>query len=130
MFTPEQAAKIRAHLQKAIALRPDFLEPYNLLAYVSLVTGKDVDESIALLKRVLSESPDQYNLAYMLGQLYFHKDDFKNARVVLEQVVKSNADEEVRRHSESLLKTAKTTQEQIARNEAAKQTSDNCCQCR
>ena len=121
MFTPEQAAKIRTHLQKAIALRPDFFEPYNLLAYVSLVTGKDIDESIAMLKRVLSESPDQYNLAYMLGQLYFHQDDFKNASLVLEQVVNSNAGEEVRRHSASLLKTAKTTLEQIARNEASKQ---------
>ena len=123
MFTPEQAAKIRGHLQKAIALRPDFLEPYNLLAYVSLVTGKDFDEAIGMLKRVLNESPDQYNLAYMLGQLYFHKDDFKNARLVLEQVVNSNAGEEVRRHSAALLKTAKTTEEQLARNEAAKQAS-------
>ncbi len=122
MFTPEQAAKIRTHLQKAIALRPDFFEPYNLLAYVSLVTGKDIDESIAMLKRVLSESPEQYNLAYMLGQLYFHKDDFKNAALVLEPVIKSNAGEEVRRHSESLLKTAKTTLEQLARNEASRQT--------
>ena len=121
MFTPEQAAKIRGHLQKAIALRPDFLEPYNLLAYVSLVTAKDIDETIVTLKRVLSESPDQYNLAYMLGQLYFHKDDFKNARIVLEQVVNSNAEEEVRRHAGALLKTAKTSEEQIARNEAAKQ---------
>ena len=119
-FAPEQAVKIRGHLQKAIALRPDFFEPYNLLAYVSLVTGKDIDESIAMLKRVLSESPDEYNLAYMLGQLYFHKDDFKNASVVLEQVVNSNANEEARRHSASLLKTAKTTLEQLARNEAAK----------
>lgn len=120
MFTPDQAAKIRGHLQKAIALRPDFLEPYNLLAYVALVTAKDIDETIVTLKRVLSESPDQYNLAYMLGQLYFHKDDFKNARVVLEQVVNSNAEEEVRRHAGALLKTAKTSEEQIARNEAAK----------
>ena len=123
IFTAEQAAKIRLHLQKAIALRPDFRESYNLLAYVSLVTATDVDESIATLKRVLNESPDQYNLAYMLGQLYFHKDDFKNARLVLEQIVNSNAGEEVRRDSASLLKTAKTTEEQLARNESAKQAS-------
>ena len=122
-FSPELAAKIRKHLQKAIALRSDFLEPYNLLAYVSLVTGTNVDETIASLKRVLTESPDSYNLAYMLGQLYVHKDDYKTARVLLEQVVKSNAEEEVRRHSESLLKLAITTEEQRARYEATKQTS-------
>ncbi len=117
-------------MQKAIALRPDFLESYNLLAYISLVTGTEVDETIASLKRVLIEAPEKHNLSYMLGQLYVHKDDFKNARELLEQVVKSNADEEVRRHSESLLKQVKTSQEQMARYQAAKQTRGNCCRCR
>jgi tetratricopeptide (TPR) repeat protein len=120
-YSPELAAKIREHLQKAIALRPDFPESYNLLAYVSLVTGKDVDEAIVTLKRVLSEMPGQHNLAYMLAQLYFHKDQFKSARELVEEVVKSNAEEEVRRLSESLLKLIITTEEQRARYEAAKQ---------
>lgn len=123
-YTPELAAKIREHLQKAIALRPDYPESYNLLAYVSLVTGKDIDEAIALLKRVLSELPGTHNLTYMLGQLYVHKDDFKSARELLEQVVKSNAEKEVRQHSESLLKQINTTEELRARYQAAKQTSE------
>jgi tetratricopeptide (TPR) repeat protein len=122
-YSAELAAKIREHLQKAMALRPDFPEPYNLLAYVSLVTSTNIDEAIVTLKRVLSEMPDQHNLKYMLGQLYAHKDDFKNARELLEQVIKSNADEEVRRLSASLLKQVNTSEEQRARYEAAKQTS-------
>ena len=122
MYTPELTAKMRGHLQKAIALRPDFLDSYNILAYVSLVTATDVDETIVTLKRVLSESPDQYHLAYMLGQLYEHKDDFKNARAVLEQVVNSNASEEVRRGSETVLKRVKTSEEQRARYLATNQT--------
>jgi tetratricopeptide (TPR) repeat protein len=121
-YSAELAEKIREHLQKAIALRPDFPEPYNLLAYLSLVTGKDIDEAISTLKRVLSEMPGQHNLAYMLGQLYAHKDDYKNARELLEQVLKSNADEGVRQQSESLLKTVKYGEELRARNDAAKQT--------
>jgi FimV-like protein len=122
-YTPEIAAKIREHLQKAIALRPDFPEPYNILAYVSLVTGKDIDEAIALLKRVLSEMPGQHNLAYMLAQLYAHKDDYEGARELLEQVLKSNAQEDVRTQSESLLKQVKYSEELRARAEAAKQTT-------
>ncbi len=35
-YTPEQSAKIREHLKRAIALRPDFPESYSLLAFVSL----------------------------------------------------------------------------------------------
>ena len=49
-FTPGPAAKIREEFRKAIELRPDFPESYNLLAFVSLVTGTQLDESIAMLK--------------------------------------------------------------------------------
>src|SRR6185436_1766220 len=34
-YPPEVVTKIRDHLLKAIALRPDFPESYNLLAYIS-----------------------------------------------------------------------------------------------
>src|ERR1043165_5046089 len=46
-YSAEVAAKIREHLEKAIALRPDYPESYSLLAFVSLVTRKGIDESIA-----------------------------------------------------------------------------------
>ena len=120
-YPPEVAAKIREHLQKAIALRPDFYESYNLLAFVNLVTGKDIDESIASLKRILSTAPGQHNLKYMLGQLYLQKNDYKSARELLEQVIKSNADEQVRSHAESLLSQLGSMEENKARYEAAKQ---------
>lgn len=120
-YSPERAAKIREHLQKAIALRPDYPESYNLLAYVSLVTGKNIDEAVTSLKRALSSAPGRHDFMYMLGQLYLHKDDFKTAREMLEQVTKSNAQEQVRRHSELLLTQLRTIEEQRARYEAAKQ---------
>jgi tetratricopeptide (TPR) repeat protein len=113
-YTPEVAAKIREHLQKAIALRPDFPEPYGLLAFVNLVTGKDIDETITALKRVLSTSPGQHNIKYMLGQLYLHKNEFKTARELLEQVAKSNADDQTRLHAESLLTQIRSVEEQKA----------------
>ena len=125
LYTPELAAKIREHLQKAIALRPDYPESYNLLAFVNLVTGKDIDETIAMLKQVLSASPGQHNLKYMLGQLYLHKRDLKTARELLEQVTKSNADEATLRHAENLLTQMTAMEEQKARFEAARVSSDS-----
>ena len=119
-YPPEIAAKIREHLQKAIALRPDFPESYNLLAFVSLVTGKDIDESITSLKRLLTETPGNQSVMYMLGQLYVHKSEFKTARELLEQVANSSADEQTKRHSESLLTQIKTIEEQSAKYEAAR----------
>ena len=103
-YPPEMVAKIREHLQKAIALRPDYPESYELLGLMSLVTGKEVDESIASLKKVLSESPGRQDLTLTLAQLYLRKQDNKTARQLLEQVANSNVDERRRSFAATLLK--------------------------
>jgi tetratricopeptide (TPR) repeat protein len=121
-YPPEIAAKIREHLQKAIALRPDYPESYNLLAYVSMVTGKDVDEAIASLKRVLSQSPGMHNLSYMLGQLYAHKGEFKTAIELLEQVAKSSAEEGIRLPAERLMTQLRVIEEKRAEYETVRGT--------
>ena len=89
----EQIAKAREHLKRAIELRPDFPESYDLMAYVSLITGNEVDESIASIKRILSASPGRIDSTFMLGQLYMRKNDYKTARPLLEQVAKSSEEE-------------------------------------
>lgn len=119
-YPPDVIKKIREHLQKAIALRPDYPESYSLLAYMSVVTGEGLDESIAAMKKVLSISPGRHDFMNMLAQLYLRKQNYKAAREMLEQVVKSNADEEVRQHSESLLKQLNSFEEQLARLTAAR----------
>ena len=120
-YTPENVVKIREHLQKAIALRPDFPESYSLLALVSLVTGNDIDESIAALKRVLVTSPGKHNFTFILAQLYMRKNDFKSARELLERLTGSNAaDEQTRQHAEVLLGQVRNIEEQKAKYEAAK----------
>jgi tetratricopeptide (TPR) repeat protein len=119
-YSPEVKTKIREHLQKAIALRPDFPESYNLLAFMSLMTGEGVDESIASMKRLLSISPGKQDHIYMLGQLYLRKDDYKSARELLEITAKSNTEEHVRRHAELLLKQISYHDEAVARMEAAR----------
>jgi Tfp pilus assembly protein PilF len=107
-------------LQKAIALRPDYPEPYNLLAFVSVITGQGLDDAIASMKRVLSISPGRHDFMNMLAQLYMRKQDFKSARGLLEQVVKSNASEEDREHAEQLLDGIGTYESAMAQIEEAK----------
>jgi len=116
----EVISKIREHLQKAIALRPDFPESYNLLAFVSLITGQGIDESIASMKRLLINSPGKHDHIYMLGQLYLRKEDYKMARELLEVVAKSNAEEQVRGHAEQLLKQISQYEDAKSRFEEAK----------
>ena len=119
-YSPEVITKIREHLQKAIALRPDFPESYNLLAFMSLITGQGVDESIASMKRLLSQSPGKQDHIYMLGQLYLRKEDYRMARELLQVVVKSNAEEQIRSHAEQLLNQITLYEDAKSRIEQAK----------
>lgn len=102
-YTPEALKKIREHLQKAIALRPDYPESYNLLAFVSLVSGENMSEAIDSLKKALSASPGRHDFSFTLAQLYVRNGDYKTARQMLEQLTKSTAPEDLRKHSEMLL---------------------------
>jgi len=120
-YTPEIAAKIRTHLQKAIALRPDYLESYNLLAFVSLVSGDNLNEAIASLKEALKTSPGRNDFSFTLAQLYARSGDYKTAREMLEQLVKSNDDEAMRLPIESLLAQVKRYEENNGRYEHLKQ---------
>jgi tetratricopeptide (TPR) repeat protein len=112
-LTPEQVAKIRQHVNRAIQLRPDFPESYTLKAFVSLISGTEVEESIAMMKRLLNESPGRLGFVFMLGQLYMHKHDYKAAQPLLEQVAKSSEYEG--KHAQYLLdRIAK--REQVSRS--------------
>jgi tetratricopeptide (TPR) repeat protein len=104
-YTPEVSAKIKTHLQQAIKLRPDYLEAYNLLAFVSLVTGDGLTEAIESLKQAVKAAPGRDDFSFTLAQLYARIGDYKTSRQMLEQVAKSaNADEYLRQHSATLLK--------------------------
>ncbi len=120
-YHPQTAAKVREHLHKAIALRPDYAESYKLLAFVSLVTGENLDESITSLKRILTSAPDRRDLTYILGQIYLRKGDYKAARHMLEQVVKSDVDQQARKHSETLLAQLTAIEQGTFQYEAVKQ---------
>ena len=122
-FSEETAQKIRSELKRAIALRPDFPESYNLLAFINLVTNTDVDESIKMLRQALVTSPGRIDFIYMLGQLYMNKDDYRSARPLLEQVASSDAEERIREHSKRLVETITKIEEQRTKLARAKRDS-------
>lgn len=124
-YAPETIVKIREELKKAIELKPDYPESYNLLAFVNLVTGTQLDESIALLKRVLATSPGRNDLFFTLAQIYKRKQDFKTARQILERLSQNNGDQHLRQQAQGLLKQLALTEEQMARMEALRNSPGN-----
>jgi Tfp pilus assembly protein PilF len=98
-FAPDTATRIRAELEKAIELRPDFPDSYSLMAFVNLVTGTQLDETVELLKRALSLSPGRNDLLFTLAQVYMRKEDLKTARQLLEKLSGNSSDEDVRQRA-------------------------------
>jgi len=114
LFAPETANIMRAELKKAIELRPDFAESYKLLAFVNLVTGTNIDESIRMLEGVLATSPGKNDVKFMLAQLDLYKEDIKSARPLLEQLSGIKNDAATRQQAQVLLDQLKARDEQLA----------------
>lgn len=114
-YSTEVASEMRSELKKAIALSPTFPESYRLLAFVNLVRGEELDESITLLKRGQALSPGSGQINFLLAQLYMRKEDFKTARQILEPMAREGgSDQQLRANAQSLL-------EAIARMEGYKE---------
>lgn len=115
-YSPETATKIYDELQRVIELRPDYPESYSLLGFVSLVTGKRVEEALTLLKRAVAATPGRNDLLFTMAQLYLRTSDYKMAKQLLEQVSKSSAEEELRQHAQTLLAQVTSIDEQQNRS--------------
>ncbi|MGH9932709.1 MAG: tetratricopeptide repeat protein [Pyrinomonadaceae bacterium] len=113
-MAPETAAIMRRELKRAIELRPDFLESHSLLAFVSLVSGTEIEETIDMLKQALAGSPRRSDLMFMLAQFFARKEDFKAARQLLEKVI-ANGDADTREPAQRLLTQLVSVEEQLAR---------------
>ncbi len=123
-FPADAAHTMRTELRRAIELKPDFPESYHLLAFINLVTGEQLDESIGLIKRAVALSPGSEQFSLVLGQLYLRKQDFDGARKAIEPLAANGSDPRMRETAKSLLASISTIQEQIERFRAARNQRD------
>ncbi|HYO64033.1 MAG TPA: tetratricopeptide repeat protein [Pyrinomonadaceae bacterium] len=120
-YAPEAAAEMRASLRKAIELRPDFPESYRLLAWVNLVTGEQLDESVELLKRARTLSPGVERYALILAQIYMRQEKFDAARQTAEPLARTAPDPQTRAIAQSILQAVASMQEQLANFKAQRE---------
>jgi tetratricopeptide (TPR) repeat protein len=120
-FPADSVQKMRAELGKAIKLKPDFPESYHLLAFVNLVTGEQLDESIAMIKRAVALSPGSEEFLLLLAQLHMRKQDFDAARKAAEPLAANGADPRLRANARSMLASISSIQEATARFRAARE---------
>lgn len=120
-FPAETVRIMRAELGRAIQLKPDFPESYHLLAFVNLVTGEQLDESIVMIKRAVALSPGSEEFLFVLAQLYTRKQDIEGAQGVLEPLAATGADPQIRARARSLLASISSMQEAMSRFRAGRE---------
>jgi tetratricopeptide (TPR) repeat protein len=114
-YLPEAAQTMRAHLKKAIELAPGFPESYNLLAFINLVSGEGLDESVDLLRKAIALSPGRQEFSFLLAQIYMRQQKYDDARKLAEALARNASEPQLRAQAESLLKRVDQITEQLAR---------------
>lgn len=120
-FAPEKAAKMRELLKKAIAINPTFTESYELYAFVNMVTGENLDEANAYLRKALNVQPGNQRYALRLAEIYIRQDKFAEAAAIADKIAKTADEPEMKKQAEDFIGQIKQRQEMNAQNEAARQ---------
>ncbi|MEK6280036.1 MAG: tetratricopeptide repeat protein [Acidobacteriota bacterium] len=120
-FAPETIATMRAELKKTFELKPDFREAYNLLAFVNLVAGEQLDEAVKILERSLVRSPGRNDLVFMLAQVYMRQENYQAARQILSTVKQNNNDARLPGRVRDLLGQITSIEEALARFHGGKE---------
>jgi tetratricopeptide (TPR) repeat protein len=122
----EHISRMRTALNKAIGMRPDFVESVSLLAYINLITDSQLDESIEMLKRAQSLAKGKNDLTFMLAQVYLAKRDLKMSRELSQKITSNNSPDELLGKAQSLLNQIAVLEEYEAnlRKERERMTDD------
>ncbi|MEK6335574.1 MAG: tetratricopeptide repeat protein [Acidobacteriota bacterium] len=113
-YPADRVATMRAELRRAIELNPGFPESYSLLAFVNLISGDGLDESVELLKKAQTLSPGRADLSFMLAQIYLRQQKFDLVRQLLEPLVKDK-DRRMQSQAQSLLASMKSYEDSLNR---------------
>lgn len=103
---PEDRVKLmKAALDSAIQLAPDFPETYNLLGFICLATGENLGAGVNAVRKAMAIAPGREDYAMTLAQLYLRLEKFAEARQALEPLARGAERAEIRSQAESLLET-------------------------
>ncbi len=113
------AARMRAELQQAIALNPNFAEAHHLLAFLDMVNEEDLPAATGLLLRARQLKPGRHHYTITLAKVYMRREEFAAARNVLEQIMhSSNASGPEQAEARMTLQVVNNYAEQLAQIKA------------
>ncbi|MCI0388438.1 MAG: tetratricopeptide repeat protein [Acidobacteria bacterium] len=103
---PEDRVKLmKAALDSAIQLAPNFPETYNLLGFICLATGENLGAGVNAVKKAMAIAPGREDYAMTLAQLYLRQEKFAEARQTVESLARGASRPDIRSRAESMLET-------------------------
>ena len=117
-FDKQKAVLIRNNLKRAIEIKPSFAHAYSSLAFINLVTGEQLDETVAMLKRAMQIAPGEFSLGFQLAQIYMRQEKYDEAKKTIEPIARSATDHAMKTQAESLFDSINRMTEQIAKYKA------------
>jgi tetratricopeptide (TPR) repeat protein len=100
----EEAAEIRAELQKSLALMPDFGPAHHLLGFFELVQGEDLPAAEKQITRAIQLEPENQSYLLSLAQVQLAKRSPEAARRTLEPLRLPYVEPQIRAHAEEMIK--------------------------
>jgi len=107
-YSPESAAIMREQLLRTIKLAPDFASAYYLLAFVDLVTDKNLDEALEVAEKAWRLEPRRAGYAMLLAQIHAARADLPAARALLEPLTR-DSDPRIKNEAQALLDSLNNT---------------------
>ena len=109
----EEAADIRAELQKSLALMPDFGPAHHLLGFFELVQAEDLPAAEKQIARAIQLEPENQAYLLSLAQVQLAKRDPKAARRTLEPLRLPYVEPQIRAHAEEMIKALDQSSRQM-----------------
>lgn len=100
-----EAKQVRAELESALSLMPDFGPAQHLLGFFELLQGEDLESASQHLKKAIEMEPE--NVAYLLtlAQVQIAERNPGAARLTLQQLCQPYIDGKLRAHAQEMLQT-------------------------
>lgn len=89
-----RTAQIKAELNRAIELAPDFLDAKGLLVLTDIERSPGLGEATELLRRMMTESPGRREFKLLLARLLTRKQQYGDARLQLLEVINDSQTDE------------------------------------
>jgi tetratricopeptide (TPR) repeat protein len=103
-LSKDDAAEIRAELQKSIALMQDFGPAHQLLGFFEMVQGEDLAAAEQHLQKAIQLEPENQWYLLSLAQVELRKDDLAAARRALEPLRLPFVEAKLRARAEEMLR--------------------------